>query len=517
MSAIACRRGVIVYEYDLINNIGLDKYCALKRTFTRTVQLKHNQYKSSTLVKAENTPNGKILIISRFLAQIYIKRNILKSIKNVIADGQKINITKFNCIPYPIQQTVHDYIINNHLNEALASKGFAGLSLELEAGLGKTYVVAMICKTLGLKTVYIVPSSEYLLEQAEDDFKKCFPEMKLGRYYGKAKYDGDVVFMIINSVTSKEFLLDGKKISPKEFFSRFGFAIWDESHEYATRERSKAFTAVNCKYMIGVTAEVNSREDKMDFISHYGIGLPVYADKIPGFDLPDEDRYKSNVKIIRYAGPPEYCKNLINEANGMMSASKMSKQVLCDYYRMEVIVDYAMDLYKNNHNLFVWCDTRAGVNILRDILSELGVNVQTPEIDTPLNKNVAYLMGGTTKEDIIKAQNSRVIVATYQYAYRGVSLPKFDAMIFATPRRAKIYQTLKRIFRMGGDTSIIRQIVDIVDVKTKLKNQLSDRMKQYKRELFGMTIKNIKINYSDIEPKNKLIFNRITKKYILPE
>ena len=125
-------------------------------------------------------------------------------------------------------------------------------------------------------------------------------------------------------------------------------------------------------------------------------------------------------------------------------------------------------------------------------------------------------MGGTTKDEMIQAQNARVIVATYQYAYRGVSLPKFDAMIFVTPRRAKIYQTLKRIFRISGDTTIERKIIDFVDVKTKLKNQLTDRKKQYTSDIFGMTINNIKIDYTSVvvSKDHKSLYVDIVAKYL---
>lgn len=171
-----------------------------------------------------------------------------------------------------------------------------------------------------------------------------------------------------------------------------------------------------------------------------------------------------------------------------MMCSAMVRQIIQDPYRMAIIIDNAKHLYARGHNFFIWCDMREIVQIIRDVLQQVGLPVASPEI--------AHLMGGISDETIKSAQESRIIVATYQYAYRGVSLPKFDAMIFATPRRAKMYQTLKRIFRMGGDTSIDRQIIDIVDSRTNLKNQLYDRTTQY--TAFESTVETQKIMFSDV-------------------
>ncbi len=93
----------------------------------------------------------------------------------------------------------------------------------------------------------------------------------------------------------------------------------------------------------------------------------------------------------------------------------------------------------------------------------------------------------------------------------GVSLPRFDAMIFATPRRAKIYQTLKRIFRMGGNLTVERKVIDIVDIRTKLKNQLKDRKEQYQRDIFGMTIKERKISFDKIKVDYYDLYTNVCK------
>ena len=70
-------------------------------------------------------------------------------------------------------------------------------------------------------------------------------------------------------------------------------------------------------------------------------------------------------------------------------------------------------------------------------------------------------------------------------------------MVLATPRRNKATQIIGRIFRLNDENrDEERIIVDIVDNKSVLKNQLYTRMKSYKsREAI---ITNKIINYNDI-------------------
>ena len=54
--------------------------------------------------------------------------------------------------------------------------------------------------------------------------------------------------------------------------------------------------------------------------------------------------------------------------------------------------------------------------------------------------------------------NSRIILITYGYGSEALSIPKMDAIILASPRKAKIRQTLGRILRMGGNYESERMV-----------------------------------------------------------
>jgi hypothetical protein len=486
MSAKFTKKGIIVFEKDLLNFLGTDKFSKVCRTFQKTVRLDQGRFIKVTLVNKYIYKGHNYFVLPRGMALFFLQNKYLREITSTAIIENRVILGQDDVAltPYNYQLACSNYVCDNFLNQERASKGVAGAILEVEAGLGKTFIAADIFRKLQVKTLYIVPN-EYLLEQAADDFAKCFPKLKIGKYYYKIKQDGDIVFMIINSALSEEFTLGKDKFTPEEFMSRFNLSIWDEVHEYASKERSVAFARVNTKYIFGMTAEANSRLDKLDFVCHYNIGPVIQAVNIPGFEVPDNDRYVSSANIIEYYGPKEYCQHIMG-ANGMMSAFKMSCQVIRDAHRMKVIVDQVKSLYAEGRNIFIWCDARNIVIIIRNLLRDVGIDSDMPE-------ETKHLMGGVTKPEIQEAQNSRIIVATYQYAYRGVSLPKFDTMIFATPRRAHIYQTLKRIFRMGGNVEVERKIIDIVDMRTNLRYQLSSRMEQYQRDIFGMKITRQKI------------------------
>ena len=61
-------------------------------------------------------------------------------------------------------------------------------------------------------------------------------------------------------------------------------------------------------------------------------------------------------------------------------------------------------------------------------------------------------------------------------------------------------QILGRILRRGGDPSIVRDIIDIVDYSTGIKSQYYKRKKIYEEKNFPIEL--IDIDYSSIPLKN---------------
>ena len=96
---------------------------------------------------------------------------------------------------------------------------------------------------------------------------------------------------------------------------------------------------------------------------------------------------------------------------------------------------------------------------------------------------VITLTGGAGNSNIKKAEDSaQVILSTYQYMSVGKSIPKMNAIVLATPRKSKSRQIINRIFRLGSDYSIQRQIIDLVDQRTIFRNQWRKRLRYYKEK-----------------------------------
>lgn len=102
------------------------------------------------------------------------------------------------------------------------------------------------------------------------------------------------------------------------------------------------------------------------------------------------------------------------------------------------------------------------------------------------DRSMSLLRGGVAAEELGKARRakSHIVLTTYGYSRRGISLPDMTALVMASPRRNGGIQLVGRIKRRGSDQRIKRVIVDIVDVCTGLKSQSTDRNKAYKESEF---------------------------------
>jgi hypothetical protein len=189
----------------------------------------------------------------------------------------------------------------------------------------------------------------------------------------------------------------------------------------------------------------------------------------------------------------------------MICVPLIIEDFLNDEFRNKLIIDELLKLFKLKLNVFVFSERRNHLEYLYNqfnyLLSENNIdnyedNLSIPELD--INKNIV-LYGGSTDEDIENAKsNSNIIFTTYSYSSTGVSINKMNAVILCTPRKSKSKQIIGRIFRLNKvNNHIKRIIIDIVDNKSVLKNQLYSRMSAYK-ERECQIIKR-EIDYTDIE------------------
>ena len=503
MIGILTKKGIEVNIIDLINKYKKEGYNKIKSKFT----VKYKSPIGTFYIEKKNyIIDNKIIIFPRFAGPILLSNKILTQIINKIPNGINIDmnyIGKSN----ENQITVINHIFNTIYSKQNVNNGFSGLTLKLMAGCGKTYCAMDIISKINQKTLIVVPNT-YLLKQWIELLKQFFPNNTIGEYYGKKKVDGDIIVSIINSLVSEnfEFKIKKNKITKtyNEFFSEFGLVILDESHIYCTDNFKVVYNRFQSTYMLGLSATPNERLDKADIISHMNIGHVLDAETLDQYKKSDIS-FIADVHIIKYNAPDQYINTHINPKTQMICVPLIIEDFLNDEYRNKLILDELLKLFNKKLNIFIFSERRNHLEYLYTqfnyILTEQNYknyenNLSVPELN--INKNIV-LYGGSTDEDIETAKNnSNVIFTTYSYSSTGVSINKMNAVILCTPRKSKSKQIIGRIFRLNKENNHIKRIIiDIVDNKSVLKNQLYSRMSAYKER--NCQIIKSEINYTDIQ------------------
>jgi type I site-specific restriction endonuclease len=528
LNGIITKRGLEIIKSKIIEKYNEKGYKKLLKKFI----IKYKSPIGTFFIEKKNYKIiGDTIILPRFGASDLLHFKVIESIDNLISEGKQIDIT-YTGTPTYNQQIIIDYIFKNIYNEENKNKGLCGLTLNALAGSGKTFTAMNIINRLKNKTLIVVPNT-YLLTQWVELLEEFFPNNKIGQYYGKIKKDGDIVVAIINSLINEEFtfiytqlievesIKKGKKKIKKEktiivktyeeYFKEFGFVILDESHIYCTDSFKVVYNRFQSTYMLGLSATPNERTNNCDIISHLNIGKVLIANEIENYKN-DNTQFSAVVSIVKYNGPDKYTNIHINETTKMICVPKIIEEIVNDEYRNKLIINQIYELFNLKLNIFVFSERRSHLEHLYEQFNDLldskfeenetkyiKNNLAIPELD--INKNIV-LYGNSSSDDINNAKiNSNVIFTTYAYSSTGVSINRMTAMVLTTPRRSKSVQIIGRIFRLNNENNHIQRIiVDIVDNKSVLKNQLYERMKAYKERL--CIIKKKEINYSDINLKN---------------
>ena len=476
------RAGVVIDHAKVSANVGGGKGMrGIKKIFSISTIGHNNTRKTITCCKTVTLPTRqKVFVIPRFGGFMLKDAKILDCVQNKLQTGEdrvfvpdRREGTSF--ILTQNQRCVMDHLISHIYTPERMLEGSGSTILQMDPGYGKTYLAMGLINHLRKKTFIIVPNT-YLLRQWRDALNAAFPESIIGCYYGIEKTDGDIVISIVNSALNYPD------------YDKFGLIIYDEVHMYCSSKSSVIFSRAQSTCCLGLTATPNSRIDKFDPVAQWALGQVVYADKLPGWCVNDI-KFTTKVTRLIYNGHPDHTK-IIESAAGIVSVPLMVNQLLNDPYRNNLIVAYAIHLYRMSMNVFVFSDRREHLHELAMMLSNQKIKYDAPELELQVHgadsddgthiDGVRELMGGSTDVDIESAKKEgRIIMTTYQYSGTGVSINKMNALILATPRKSNMKQILGRIYRLKSDQSIRRQIIDIVDNRICLKSQFYTRKKTY--------------------------------------
>lgn len=486
----------------------------LKKKFTIVTRTCGNRFTKS-ISKWKETMNFILLprfgIIElsknmKFMKKFGLKIEIVNKIEESITIPNISKVSDKNKLTMTDNQTVViNYIMKNIYNEENVKKGNSGLILKMEAGQGKSYIAMKLIKILCKKTLIIVHNIS-LLNQWCDLLAKYFPQLKIGKLYGKNKSDGHIVVAVIKSLLKDEYKLKElkKPISNISYLELFGFVIFDESHLYCSKMVSIIFNYCQRTYMLGLSATPKRETDRFDPVAYWNVGNVLDVSKIDGYNIKLSNNMGGIVTFIKYYGSNEYTKHILNDTTQMVSISKMLEQLVNDPDRINIIIKYTYELLMENHNIFIFADRRNYLLLIKDKLLNCPYKIKSEILDVEdnnmeLDDKIVDLMGGSSPDKLKMAEEkSRVILTTYQYLGTGKSIPKMTSIILGTPRKTGSKQFINRIFRLGYKEKKIRNIIDIVDWKVCLKNQWYKRKKYYEERNFMINEKKIEYNNINI-------------------
>ncbi len=384
--------------------------------------------------------------------------------------------------------------------------------VQMDTGLGKSRVGCAVIARCGEPALVVVPT-EAIGEQWLDELAETYPALAAAFYHNPPKTSRrvppgpathDVVVVIVNTYRDKgPGFLDG-----------YGLVVLDEAHEYHSPRNCQALWLSQTRRVLGLSATPSGLPSGLDRYVHVHLGPPLLPRDIPGFDAAAVN-FRGAVRAVEYAGHPDHCETVLTPA-GTMSAILTIGALIKDPHRMRLVAAEVERLVRRHedpgaaelglgprpaaaatpahpagetrrHGVFVFAELREALPALRAALCErlAAAEIFAPELDAPPAPArvpaVSVLRGGVSRSAVSDARRAgaHVVLTTYGFSRRGISLPDMTSAVFATPRRNGHTQIVGRVLRRGSDESILREIVDIVDVRSGLRGQVADRRKVY--------------------------------------
>jgi superfamily II DNA or RNA helicase len=339
----------------------------------------------------------------------------------------------------------------------------------LPTGMGKTITSIGLIVQMSVPTLVVVPT-DYIAQQWIDDAKKAYPNISAGRFSNDNKINPTGMTHLITVIIINTF---AKKTSDFINVNKFSMVIFDEAHElHSPRGLSSLWLAQSVPYIVGITATPDSMPSGLDKIVTKFLGEPIAQD----YQL--SDIYKVNITALMYHQP-------VVERGA--TAIETVKYIIADDARTKLIATQIKQLFDAGHSVIVFSELKSYLVTINTELSAMQIaaeiDIDAEDIDSGAKLNVNILEGGVKScvIDDVKSSGKQILLTTYGYSRRGVSIVNMTALVFATPRRNGIEQLLGRIMRKGSDASIVREVIDIVDTGSSLSNQYSNRKKSYKK------------------------------------
>ena len=447
-------------------------------------------------------------VIMRRAAEVLHLRNVLR-IKNcmpgmLIKDKRPTWSSGIQMLPN--QKLMFDTLMSDRLSDKNIEAGFGTAIVQMDTGQGKTFLAIKIAGHFGKRTLVIVPNStnaddwEDVVSNPElttslHDPSRSAPATYMRWPRDRKKRDimkVDIVIMIINTARKDEIA----GMHWAEFYASFHTILLDEGPAFVSDKNRVALKRATAPVTLAFTADPEEGQTGMNVILKRVCGPVINAAKLPGY-LKTDIKFEGTVEAVQYYGTPKYSNDIKNVA-GYNSAGGTIKHIRLDENRNEMILQYVEQVYQEGKNVFVFVEHRPHVLDLEARFMDMH-----PELVGEAAECILTLMGGDKREKLkLAKKKARVIFITYGFGWRGMSMPRMDALVLGTPRRNALLQVTGRILRASGDPSSIRRIIDIIDMRNHLSRQFTARNKVYKERGFKVT--KVKRVYDEFEVKAKV-------------
>jgi superfamily II DNA or RNA helicase len=373
-----------------------------------------------------------------------------------VPDGKNINIEfKGNLTEKQLEIQVECI---NKINS------YGGGILQLPCGSGKTVLALSLMCHYKKKTLVTVTRG-FLMNQW---IERCneFTNAKIGKLQQNIIdiEDKDIVIAMLPSLAKGKYDLS--------IFDEFGIVFADEGQHCASRYFSRALPIISCKRFIALSATPN-RQDKLEKVLHWYFGDMLYVENMAAHRL---------TKII-----PKFFN---------CSDKEYTEKYRKSYKKSGMSIDHASTLTSISQ-----CHTRNNyiIELLRDILEDKlrkiivlsdRINQLTSLNEMMNNENTSLYIGKMKQSELKKAEQARVIFASYSMASEGLDIKELNTLVFATSRKdeSSIEQSIGRILRhIQHDCPPL--IYDIVDELLCFKCQWRCRKRLYKK--ININIENI--------------------------
>lgn len=368
---------------------------------------------------------------------------------NIVSEGLTLSdeTVEFKGKPYDYQTNIIETYLNAERNGLIC----------VPCGKGKTFMALNIASRLK-KRFLIVVDKEFLMNQWKQEIHALMPNIRVGiiqadkRQSDKEKYDCSIC--MIQTICLQEF--------PQNFFSEYGFTIFDECHHLGAQHFSKSLFKIQTKKMLGLSA-TPTRADGLTKVFEMFLGKPLYWEKTRE---PDPTVEVKGVHIT--CQDPDYLKIPYDYKKDIIIARLLTYIVECKERNQE-IVRWIVNLANDDNRKIL-------------VLSARIAHLQEIEKMLPSNITTSYYIGGM-KEEIREtgAKEAKVLLASYSMASEAMNIKSLNAVILASPR-SNVEQSTGRILRTRISERIVQpMIIDIIDPHEPLINQWKKRLSYYKK------------------------------------